>query len=296
LENQSAIIELFVKYIQYSCTPDEVKQLFKHFEIEEDEETLRRLITAELNFEGNGAVTDSKEDAVLLEIKTALMAEIGRDNDQQPRLIQPLIPRWFKIAAFWLLVSGMALLLFDTYLYNPKIGVSPVNFSVINTARAERKKVVLFDGTTIWLSPSSTLEYPDQLIGNSREVKLEGEAFFNVAKDKKHPFIIHSDHMDTRVVGTSFNVQSFKGQADSRVTVVTGIVKVSGFSAAKQETVVLRPDQQSRFNRQNGSIVSAACPNAKQMLKRREGILDYDSASVQQIAADFKVLWLGNSC
>ncbi|MBB6107811.1 FecR family protein [Mucilaginibacter lappiensis] len=289
MENKSAIIELFVKYLQNRCSPDEVKQLLKYFETEQDEESLRHLINAELNFEQQGTITNSREDAVLLKIKSALIAEIREDNVQQPRKILPVIPRWLKVAAFWLLVSALAAVLFNDFLFTIKKNAVPVKLSIIKTARSERKQIVLFDGTKIWLSPSSTLEFPDQLIGNFREIKLEGEAFFEVAKDKIHPFIIHSDHMDTRVVGTSFEVQTYQGQTNYKVTVVTGIVKVSGLSFAKstREEVTLHPNQQSLFNKNNGTLKSIAYPNAQMILKRKDGILNYDSASVNDVVSDF---------
>ena len=147
----------------------------------------------------------------------------------------------------------------------------------------------LADGTKIWLSPSSSLEYPGQFIGNLREVKLEGEAFFEVAKDNTHPFIIHSDRMDTRVVGTSFTIRSYKGQAKSDVTVVTGIVRVSSQTASgtKQVEVVLKPNQRAIFNHSNGLLTSENYLNAGQMLKRKEGVLTYDGAPVQEVMADF---------
>jgi transmembrane sensor len=289
LENQSAIIELFVKYLQNRCLPDEVKQLLKYFETEQDEESLRHLINAELNLEQQGAITNSREDAVLLKIKSALIAEIRQDNEQQSHKVPPIIPGWLKVVAFWLIVSALAAVLFNNFLFTIKKTAAPVKLSIINTAQFERKKIVLFDGTRIWLSPSSTLEFPDQLIGNFREIKLEGEAFFEVAKDKIHPFIIHSDHMDTKVVGTSFDIQSYKAQRHYKVTVVTGIVKVSAVNLvnSRVDDVTLHPNQQSQFDKQNGTLKSIEYPNAQMMLKRKDGILNYDSASVNDVVSDF---------
>jgi transmembrane sensor len=287
-ENQSAIIELFVKYLQDRCTPDEVKQLSKYFETEENEETLRQLISAELNFEQTGLIYDSKEDAVLQKVKTALIAEIRQKRKQQTNHKSFTFPRWLRIAALWLLISGTAAMLATHYLF--KIGQisAPIKFAIIKTEPGERKLLTIFDGTKIWLSPSSSIKFPDQLIGNLREVQLEGEAFFEVAKDKSHPFVIHSDHMDTRVVGTSFNVQSYKGQTKFKVTVVTGIVKVSGYlaSAKVQHDVVLKPNQQSQFDKQNGTLKGIDFPDAQLMLKRKEGILTYDVSPIKEVLAD----------
>jgi len=287
LNNPSPIVDLFVKYLQDRCTADEVKELLKYFEIEDNEEILRSLIRAELDFVHQGEITDSNEDAVLLKVKSALLHEIKENHDQHRPIF---ITNWVKICAVWLVVACSTALLFGHFYTDIKGYFHPVKQFTMVTRAGERKSLTLSDGTKIWLSPSSSLEYPDRLIGNLREVKLEGEAFFEVAKDKKHPFIIHSDRMDTRVVGTSFNIQSYKQQQQAyTVTVVTGIVKVSALSSSgvKTGTVVLKPNQRSLFDNQNGSLTSIDYPDAKQLLKRKEGILNYDGAPVQEVVADF---------
>ena len=289
MNNPLPIVDLFVKYLQDRCTADEVKQLLMYFEIEENEEILRHLIRAELDFTHQGEITNSKEDAILLKIKSVLISEIKQNQEQhRVKRLSP-ISRWVRICAVWLVLVCSAALLVDHFYTDIKGYFHPVKLLSLATRPGERKLLTLSDGTKIWLSPSSSLEYLDQLIGNLREVKLEGEAFFEVAKDKKHPFIIHSGRMDTRVVGTSFNIQSFKAQINSTVTVVTGIVKVSALrsSGRKPQEVILNPNQRSQLDNQSGTLTSINYPNAKQMLKRKEGILNYDGAPVQDVATDF---------
>ena len=288
MNNPSPIVELFVKYLQDRCTTEELKQLLKYFEIEENEEILKSLIGAELDFAYRGEITDSKEDAALAKVKSILIDQI-KQNQQQHVYVSAFFPRWVRICAVWLVLAGSAVLLFDHFYADIKGYLHPIKLLTVVTRTGERKSLTLSDGTKIWLSPSSSLTYPDQLTGNLREVKLEGEAFFQVAKDKRHPFIIHSDRMDTRVVGTSFDIQSYKEQLDYKVTVVTGIVKVSVFSASHlmQRNVVLKPNQQSVFNNEDGKLISINYPNAKQMLKRKDGILDYDGTPVSEVVADF---------
>jgi ferric-dicitrate binding protein FerR (iron transport regulator) len=161
------------------------------------------------------------------------------------------------------------------------------------TQPGERKLLQLSDGTKIWLCPSSSLQYPDQLTGNYREVKLEGEAFFEVAKDKVHPFIIHSGRMQTQVVGTSFNIQAYKKQDKLSVTVVTGIVKVTGTATlgSPSAQVMLKPNQRALFNPNTGSLTGENYPDAQQMLKRKDGILTYNGTPIQKVIADFSLFY-----
>jgi transmembrane sensor len=279
------IVALFVKYLQDECSAAELEQLFRYFDVVKNETVLRALIRAELDLTHPGEITDSKEDAALSRVRSALLVELKERLAQQPNKRQVSIPGWLKLCAVWLVLAGALGLVLDHFYAGY---VQPVKLMTAVTGSGERKLLTLSDGTKIWLSPSSALEYPDQLTGNLREVKLEGEAFFEVAKDKRHPFVIHSGRMDTRVVGTSFDIRAFRSQANYTVTVVTGIVKVSavGLPGGKQKMVTLKPDEQSRFDRKDGSLAAMAWPGAKEMLKRKDGILDYDGAPVEEVIGD----------
>jgi ferric-dicitrate binding protein FerR (iron transport regulator) len=94
----------------------------------------------------------------------------------------------------------------------------------ITTVKGERRKIVLADGTMITLNERSKLRYP-KVTTNSREVGLEGEAFFQVARDPAHPFIVTSGHTQTKVLGTSFNIQT--DQVDSSVVIAMEDGRVS---------------------------------------------------------------------
>jgi len=86
--------------------------------------------------------------------------------------------------------------------------------------------IQLSDGTRIWLNSDSQLEYPVKFIGETREVSLIGEGYFEVAKSDKIPFIVKSEDFSVRVVGTSFNINSYKDMNRSDITVETGVVDV----------------------------------------------------------------------
>ncbi|MFH6942832.1 FecR family protein [Flavobacterium sp. FlaQc-50] len=120
------------------------------------------------------------------------------------------------------------------------------------TKPGEHTKITLSDGTQIWLNAGSLLKYPAEFEGDTREVYLTGEAFFDVAKDKKHPFIIHTNKMDTKVLGTSFNVQAYPDQTTQEVSVLTGRVNVK--STVTEENVYVTPGQKVVFKSKNSSL------------------------------------------
>lgn len=110
------------------------------------------------------------------------------------------------------------------------------------THKGTRSQVKLPDGTTVWLNAGSKLDYPKQFTGKRREVTLEGEAFFAVAKDAQRPFMVRTRSFSIRVLGTEFNVRAYP-QEDSAVTsLVTGVVEVV-LDEKKNQVVRLKPNE-----------------------------------------------------
>lgn len=97
----------------------------------------------------------------------------------------------------------------------------------LETGMGETLDYQLPDGSKISLNHSSSLRYPDSFTGDTREVYLEGEAFFDIAPDATKPFIIHANNTQTRVVGTSFGIRAIKDADEVVVTVSTGIINLS---------------------------------------------------------------------
>ncbi|MDT3403254.1 FecR family protein [Mucilaginibacter terrae] len=158
--------------------------------------------------------------------------------------------RSYKSTLYWMLgaTSSMAALIL---IIVKLIGNQPALPKVQHTASLQLVyynnnsgivKKNLPDHSVVWLSPKSTLTYPKNFVGHYREVKLQGEAFFEVTKDKAHPFIIKSNDITTKVWGTSFRVRAFKNSPEE-VTVVTGKVSVHERNSAK--SVMLLPNQKA---------------------------------------------------
>lgn len=116
------------------------------------------------------------------------------------------------------------------------------NWLVKVTPRGVKSSFILPDGTRIILNAGSKLEYPKEFAGNTREVYFTGEAFFDVREDKKHPFIIHADEMNIKVLGTAFNVKSYMGDKTSEATLIRGSIAVT-MNDRPDERVVLKPSQ-----------------------------------------------------
>lgn len=117
-------------------------------------------------------------------------------------------------------------------------------FNTLSTAKGETYNVNLPDGTQVWLNAASALTYPARFTGTDRKVTLTGEGYFEVAKDKAHPFKVATDQQEVTVLGTHFNVNAYKNEIATKTTLLEGSVKVS-FGNNDQ---IIKPGQQATLN------------------------------------------------
>lgn len=125
-------------------------------------------------------------------------------------------------------------------------------------AKGAQSKITLADGSTVWLNASSKLQFPSDFSGQSREVYLTGEAFFDVAKDSLKPFVIHLKGSRIRVLGTSFNVKAYEEDGVVETSVVTGkvafIPKKGGGAARSTDTLLLTSNVKAIYSTRTGEV------------------------------------------
>jgi len=127
--------------------------------------------------------------------------------------------------------------------------------NTLYTDKSETYKLVLPDGSKIWLNAASSLTYSTSFNGqNLRKVSLEGEAYFEVSKDKSHPFIVETKTQKVEVLGTHFNINAYTDEPVVKTTLIEGSVKVSNIlmktSGREVEEVLLKPNQEAVMDSQ----------------------------------------------
>lgn len=128
-------------------------------------------------------------------------------------------------------------------------GLPKLQYNTIQTPKGGKYKVVLSDGTIVWLNAHSSITFPVSFSGQERAVELHGEAYFEVAK-KDIPFIVKVDKHQIRVLGTHFNVQNYSDEIGSKITLIEGSVKVSPELAGTfGGSAILNPGQQAFIDR-----------------------------------------------
>jgi ferric-dicitrate binding protein FerR (iron transport regulator) len=149
-------------------------------------------------------------------------------------------------------------------------------WNTLRIPNAGEYRVVLADGTTVWLNAASVLRYPVQFGGKERKVELlEGEAYFEVAKSKEKPFIVVADHMEIRAVGTAFNVNRYIVGSMS-ATLTEGKVKVS----LGNTMGLLVPGEQAHADAKGMRIVKA---DVEQVMAWKNGLFMFSGTALPEV-------------
>ncbi|MDN5210737.1 FecR domain-containing protein [Fulvivirgaceae bacterium BMA12] len=191
-----------------------------------------------------------------------------------------------------LAASFTILLLAGIYFFNYKNSEDyldePVHTVTKTTSLGQKKTIGLPDGTIVKLNTGSKLIYTQPFNEKQREVKLEGEAFFEVAKDVERPFIIQSGRLKTKVLGTSFNIRSYKNEKMITVAVLTGKVKIANENG---ESDILFPEDMGVYNKEDKEITKTNF-DSKNVFGWKDGILVFKDMEIKDI---FSILekWYG---
>lgn len=156
-----------------------------------------------------------------------------------------------------------------------------------------RSRSLLPDGTTVWLNAGSRLHYENDFNGATREVRLEGEAFFDVIKQANRPFIVHTSGIDIKVLGTAFNVKSYPEDKTVETTLYRGAVQVSRQDDITKKIIQLRPNEKLILAKQaanKGSELSEQKTPVTKQLPASFVITHIDSTKKE--SERFETAWL----
>ncbi|MBN9383155.1 MAG: FecR family protein [Chitinophagaceae bacterium] len=138
----------------------------------------------------------------------------------------------------------------------PTIAMAPaLTGNDIFTSNGSRTHLTLPDGTIVWLNAGSRISYEKNFGVNLRSVSLIGEAFFDVAPNASKPFVIHTAHIDIRVLGTSFNVRSYPSDKTTEATLIRGSIEVS-IRNRGSDKIVLKPNEKLIVNNEDSALLA----------------------------------------
>ena len=189
---KAEIDTIIARYLAQEATPDEIEQLSEWIRQSEDnrrEFFSQKDIWHALNpsFEARSINAREAENKVLR--RAGIAHEKGGRHGRPARL-------WAAIAA----MAALPLIALTLYLHL-KSGAADIPSYTISTAYGYTMETVLPDGTCVWLNANSTLSYPAEFRGSSRDIALHGEAYFHVSADMQHPFTVHTPDMTVTEIG-----------------------------------------------------------------------------------------------
>ncbi|HEV2482866.1 MAG TPA: FecR domain-containing protein [Puia sp.] len=166
------------------------------------------------------------------------LKEVVTMEDQRPDRM-PRMWRWMAAAVVILAVAGTAV-----WYFRSDRDPSRMQYvdKMLNVGNGHRSKIILGDGTTVWLNAGSRLYYPDVFTGGKREVTLDGEGFFDVAKHEGMPFLVHAGKITIKVLGTRFNVKAYRDEPAVSTTLISGKVQVM-MDGEPDKKIVLSPNE-----------------------------------------------------
>lgn len=163
-------------------------------------------------------------------------------------------------------------------IYQPAGDGDGLVFNTLTTARAQQYRLVLPDGSQVWLNAASSLRFPAAFSGTERRVELTGEAYFEVKHDAAKPFTVAVGEMDVQVLGTRFNINSYGDEQAVRTTLTEGSIKIS--AAGKER--VLSPGQQAVYSgHEKLDVVKGV--NQQQVLAWKNGTFYFVDMPLQYI-------------
>ena len=168
------------------------------------------------------------------------------------------------------------------YSNNGSGAISEISYNTLRTPRGGQYKLILPDGTNVWLNAASSLKYPSSFNSKERKVVLEGEAYFEVSKmtdppaNKKVPFLVSiQGKPDVEVLGTHFNIMAYPDEPFVLTTLLEGSVKIG--------SSVLVPGQQAQENNNSSSVTVINAVDLNEVIAWKNGKTSFKNASIQQI-------------
>ncbi len=168
---------------------------------------------------------------------------------------------------------------------DPDAATGELLYNTMKTPPGNQYRLVLSDGTRVWLNASSSITYPAVFAAKERNVSISGEAYFEVAKNVSKPFIINVDNQfDIEVLGTSFNVNAYRNERTYNTTLLEGSVRIRGKEeqATSEKRILLKPGEQAQVQH-NGSVAVVKDVNKEKVMAWRNGLFDFQDARLEEV-------------
>jgi transmembrane sensor len=264
--NNEAILELIAKQLQGELSAQEEKVLLAWVSEKDENKTIYEQSVKAWEYSG-------RKQGNFHVNTDAAWAKVKSRAGESTKVIRFWQRPVYQIAASLVLLLTIGSLT-DSFKGSPEY--------ITVASKNEKVKFYLPDSSVVWLNKNSSVRYPDNYNEKSREVQLDGEAFFDVRRDVTKKFIVLGHHSVTEVLGTSFIVKSYKGSQEEFVKVITGKVSFSSRSESNKQ-VLLTPGLEGKL--EAGNIISSSKITDTNFKAWKEQKLDFDNTELSQVIA-----------
>jgi transmembrane sensor len=252
---------LITRYLENKCTQEEMHRLYEMLTESDNERSFKEVLFSQLNEFRGGQYEDYSVDferiynELLSEIKRRETRESERQLIQKRIKVKRLVFESIAVAA----VFCIAFLLGAIFNHGPKI-ISPeqsitTNYNEIKAPLGARSEIRLNDGTDIMLNAGSSIKYGSDYNSINRDLILEGEAYFKVARNIDLPLIVNAGNINIKATGTEFNVKAYSDEGIIETTLVDGEVEISQKgNNDKDRILVLEPNQKAIYACQSDQL------------------------------------------
>ncbi|MGM9737699.1 MAG: FecR family protein [Candidatus Cryptobacteroides sp.] len=233
--------ETVKRVIDNRGTAEEVKETVKWLRTDEGRDYLSELMAEDFKAISSGEAGDWAEcDAPEDEMLDRLIKGIRKSRRSG---LRKMVMAAAVAVPFLLLLGGLVFVCEKTGL------LAPVSYCEVKVPSGEMARVILPDGSDVVLNSMSSMKYPSRFSLFERNIELEGEAYFNVARDKSRPFKVNLNSLEVTVLGTKFNVKAYNLEP-IRVTLEEGTIKLEDNRSLAR---ILKPGESAEYDRNNGS-------------------------------------------
>lgn len=273
--NTESNILLLDRFMRGETSPEEEQQLLVWFRESSAQEEILSFYRQRWLDASNTELPDEVQERMLSKIKATMRAnELQRIPKVRPRKIS--FSRWLQYAAAILLFIGIGV---ASHIFTRQ-SMTIENKYLVEADKGQRARVTLPDGTKVWLNSHTQVSYDNNYGQKDRIVKLTGEAYFEVAKDKEHRFIVRTGDLDVEALGTSFNVKAYKEDCQIVATLFTGSIRAT----TGKNSVVLAPKQQVLFDRGSTRLKVDKPENVQYASMWRDNELAFHGETLNDIA------------
>lgn len=273
MENNEYIL-LLRRFLTGEMTPAEKQVLSDWFKSDLSRGELDGFVRSKWEEAANGTIHEDLKERMFQRIQSRIITDTGVRSKNKVFSFRNVI----RYVAVILLVVGTG---FGSHLYTRHVlrDVSTKDYLVC-ADKAQKASLVLPDGTKVWLNSDSEIKYTSMYGEKERRISLDGQAYFEVAKDSLRRFIVQAGDLAVEALGTSFDVKAYHEDNLAVVTLFQGKVKAS---TRKEETFLL-PDQSVTYNKEEGHLRMEMLSDASSTCLWRNNELSFRDVPLSEIA------------